>query len=33
VSLLPSGSGEKRDLQRVVLAHFGDVHAIGFRHP
>src|SRR6266850_4952412 len=30
VSLLPSGSGEKRDLQRVVLAHFGDVHAIGF---
>ncbi|MDP9065261.1 MAG: DUF502 domain-containing protein [Pseudomonadota bacterium] len=30
VSLLPSGSGEKRDLQRVVLAHFADVHAIGF---
>jgi uncharacterized membrane protein len=30
VSLLPSGSGEKRDLQRVVLAHFGDVRAIGF---
>ena len=30
VSLLPSGSGEKRDLQRVVLAHFGGVHAIGF---
>jgi uncharacterized membrane protein len=30
VSLLPSGSGEKRDLQRVVLARFGDVHAIGF---
>jgi len=30
VSLLPSGSGEKRDLQRVVVARFGDVHAIGF---
>jgi uncharacterized membrane protein len=30
VSLLPSGSGEKRDLQRVVLAQFGGVHAIGF---
>ncbi len=30
VSLLPSGSGEKRDLQRVVLAQFADVHAIGF---
>ena len=30
VSLLPSGSGEKRDLQRVVLARFSDVHAIGF---
>lgn len=30
VSLLPSGSGEKRDLQRVVLAHFEGVHAIGF---
>jgi len=30
VSLLPSGSGEKRDLQRVVLARFGDVRAIGF---
>ncbi len=30
VSLLPSGSGEKRDLQRVVIARFGDVHAIGF---
>jgi uncharacterized membrane protein len=30
LSLLPSGSGEKRDLQRVVLAQFGDVHAIGF---
>jgi uncharacterized membrane protein len=30
VSLLPSGSGEKRDLQRVVLAHFGEVRAIGF---
>ena len=30
VSLLPSGSGEKRDLQRVVLAHFGAVRAIGF---
>jgi uncharacterized membrane protein len=29
VSLLPSGSGE-RDLQRVVLARFADVHAIGF---
>jgi uncharacterized membrane protein len=30
VSLLPSGTGEKRDLQRVVLARFADVHAIGF---
>jgi uncharacterized membrane protein len=30
LSLLPSGSGEKRDLRRVVLAHFGNVHAIGF---
>src|SRR5271167_2815397 len=30
VSLLPSGSGERRDLQRVVLARFADVHAIGF---
>ena len=30
LSLLPSGSGEKRDLQRVVLASFADVHAIGF---
>jgi uncharacterized membrane protein len=30
LSLLPSGSGEKRDLQRVVLARFGDVRAIGF---
>src|SRR5258708_14763036 len=30
VSLLPSGSGEKRDLPRVVLARFADVHAIGF---
>lgn len=30
VSLLPSGSGEKRDLQRVVLARFAGVHAIGF---
>jgi uncharacterized membrane protein len=30
VSLLPSGSGEKRDLQRVVLARFAEVHAIGF---
>ncbi|HUX74409.1 MAG TPA: DUF502 domain-containing protein [Steroidobacteraceae bacterium] len=30
VSLLPSGSGEKRDLQRVVVARFGSVHAIGF---
>ena len=30
LSLLPSGSGEKRDLQRVVLARFGAVHAIGF---
>ena len=30
MSLLPSGSGEKRDLQRVVLARFADVHAIGF---
>jgi uncharacterized membrane protein len=30
VSLLPSGTGEKRDLQRVVLARFAEVHAIGF---
>jgi uncharacterized membrane protein len=30
LSLLPSGSGDKRDLQRVVLARFADVHAIGF---
>ena len=30
VSLLPSGSGDKRDLQRVVLARFGGVRAIGF---
>jgi uncharacterized membrane protein len=30
VSLFPSGTGEKRDLQRVVLARFADVHAIGF---
>jgi uncharacterized membrane protein len=30
VSLIPSGTGEKRDLQRVVLARFADVHAIGF---
>ena len=30
VSLLPSGSGEGRDLQRVVLARFAGVHAIGF---
>jgi uncharacterized membrane protein len=30
VSMLPSGSGEKRDLQRVVLARFGDAHAVGF---
>jgi uncharacterized membrane protein len=30
LSLLPSGSGEKRDLQRVVLARFGDIRAIGF---
>jgi len=30
LSLLPSGSGEKRDLQRVVQARFGEVHAIGF---
>ena len=30
LSLLPAGSGEKRDLQRVVLARFADVHAIGF---
>ena len=30
VSLLPSGTGERRDLQRVVLARFADVHAIGF---
>jgi uncharacterized membrane protein len=30
LSLLPSGSGEKRDLQRVVVARFGEVRAIGF---
>ena len=30
VSMLPSGSGEKRDLQRVVLARFGEARAIGF---
>jgi len=30
LSLLPSGSGDKRDLQRVVLARFADVRAIGF---
>src|ERR1700729_3753176 len=30
VSLLRSGSGEKRDLQRVVPARFANVHAIGF---
>jgi uncharacterized membrane protein len=30
VSLLPSGGGEKRDLQRVVVARFGGVNAIGF---
>jgi uncharacterized membrane protein len=30
VSMLPSGTGEKRDLQRVVLARFADAHAIGF---
>src|SRR6202167_4591210 len=30
VSLLPSGSGEKRDLQRVVLARVAGIHAIGF---
>ncbi|MDE2294113.1 MAG: DUF502 domain-containing protein [Gammaproteobacteria bacterium] len=30
VSLLPSGSGDRRDLQRVVVAHFGEVRAIGF---
>ena len=30
LSLLPSGSGEKGDVQRVVLASFADVHAIGF---
>src|ERR1700748_352623 len=33
LSLLPSGSGEKRDLQRVVLARFADRHAIGFVTP
>src|SRR3982074_1917559 len=33
VSLLPSGSGEKRDLQRVVLARFADGQAIGFVTP
>lgn len=30
LSLLPSGTGERRDLQRVVLARFAGVHAIGF---
>ncbi len=30
MSLLPSGSGDKRDLQRVVLADFEGVRAIGF---
>ena len=30
VSMLPSGSGDKRDLQRVVLARVVDDHAIGF---
>jgi uncharacterized membrane protein len=30
VSMLPSGAGEKRDLQRVVLAKFGDARVIGF---
>jgi uncharacterized membrane protein len=30
LSLLPSGSGERRDLQRVVVARFAGVHAIGF---
>lgn len=30
VSMLPSGTGEKRDLQRVVLVRFGEVRAIGF---
>jgi uncharacterized membrane protein len=30
VSMLPSGSGEKRDLQRVVLVKFGEARAIGF---
>jgi uncharacterized membrane protein len=30
LSLLPSGSGERRDLQRVVLARFAEVRAIGF---
>jgi uncharacterized membrane protein len=30
LSLIPSGSGDKRELQRVVLARFADVHAIGF---
>src|SRR5260370_16786996 len=30
VSLLPSGSGEKRDLQRVVLAHFRHFRPILF---
>ena len=30
LSLLPSGSGEKRDLQRVVLAELAGAHAIGF---
>jgi uncharacterized membrane protein len=30
LSLLPSGSGERRDLQRVVLADIAGVRAIGF---
>jgi uncharacterized membrane protein len=30
VSFLPSGGGQKSDLQRVVLARFGEARAIGF---
>ena len=33
VSLLPSGSGEKRDLQRVVLAHFAGCARDRLRDP
>ena len=32
LSLLPSGSGEKRDLQRVVLARFAVAHFVPFEN-